>query len=139
MSKSLKPLIRYRKFELDERRRELRALEDLAAQIDASIVALDQEVARERQLATNDMLLARYWPTYSDWARGRREELVQNRLQIGEQILKAEDAVTDAYRELKKFEVAEANRLAREKAEQDRKDRIRLDEIAEVAHQRKIQ
>jgi hypothetical protein len=139
VSKSLKPLIRYRKFELDERRRELRALEDLAAQIDASIVALDQEVLRERQLAANDMLLARYWPTYSDWARGRREELVQNRLQIGEQILKAEDAVTDAYRELKKFEVAEANRLAREKAEQDRKDRIRLDEIAEVAHQRKIQ
>ena len=139
MSKSLKPLIRYRKFELDERRRELRALEDLAAQIDASIVALDQEVMRERQLAANDMLLARYWPTYSDWARGRREALVQNRLQIGEQILKAEDAVTDAYRELKKFEVAEANRLAREKAEQDRKDRIRLDEIAEVAHQRKMQ
>lgn len=139
MSKSLKALIRYRKFELDERRRELRALEDLAAQIDASIVALDQEVMRERQLAANDMLLARYWPTYSDWARGRREELVQNRLQIGEQILKAEDAVTDAYRELKKFEVAEANRLAREKAELDRKDRIRLDEIAEVAHQRKMQ
>ena len=139
MSKSLKALIRYRKFELDERRRELRALEDLAAQIDASIVALDQEVASERQLAANDMLLARYWPTYSDWARGRREELVQNRLQIGEQILKAEDAVTDAHRELKKFEVAEANRLAREKAEQDRKERIRLDEIAEVAHQRKIQ
>ncbi|WP_395824046.1 hypothetical protein [Elstera sp.] len=139
MSKSLKPLIRYRKFELDERRRELRALEDLATQIDASIVALDQEVMRERQLAANDMLLARYWPTYSDWARGRREALVQNRLQIGEQILKAEDAVTDAYRELKKFEVAEANRLAREKAEQDRKDRIRLDEIAEVAHQRKMQ
>ncbi|MFY7779112.1 MAG: hypothetical protein ACOVQ8_12555 [Elstera sp.] len=139
MSKSLKPLIRYRKFELDERRRELRALEDLAAQIDASIVALDQEVMRERQLAANDMLLARYWPTYSEWARGRREALVQNRLQIGEQILKAEDAVTDAYRELKKFEVAEANRLAREKAEQDRKDRIRLDEIAEVAHQRKMQ
>jgi hypothetical protein len=94
---------------------------------------------RERQLAANDMLLARYWPTYSEWARGRREALVQNRLQIGEQILKAEDAVTDAYRELKKFEVAEANRLAREKAEQDRKDRIRLDEIAEVAHQRKMQ
>jgi flagellar FliJ protein len=139
VSKSLKPLIRYRKFELDERRRELRALEDLATQIDASIVALDQEVMRERQLAANDMLLARYWPTYSDWARGRREALVQNRLQIGEQILKAEDAVTDAYRELKKFEVAEANRLAREKAEQDRKDRIRLDEIAEVAHQRKMQ
>lgn len=139
MSKSLKALIRYRKFELDERRRELRALEDLAAQIDASIVALDQEVMRERQLAANDMLLARYWPTYSEWARGRRDELVQNRLQVGEQILKAEDAVTDAYRELKKFEVAEANRLAREKAELDRKDRIRLDEIAEVAHQRKIQ
>jgi flagellar FliJ protein len=139
VSKSLKALIRYRKFELDERRRELRALEDLAAQIDASIVALDQEVMRERQLAANDMLLARYWPTYSEWARGRRDELVQNRLQVGEQILKAEDAVTDAYRELKKFEVAEANRLAREKAELDRKDRIRLDEIAEVAHQRKIQ
>lgn len=139
MSKSLKALIRYRKFELDQRRRELRALEDLAAQIDQSIVALDAQVASERQLAANDMLLARYWPTYSEWARGRRDELVQNRLQIGEQILKAEDAVTDAYRELKKFEVAEANRVAREKAEQDRKERIRLDEIAEVAHQRKMQ
>lgn len=137
MSKSLKPLIRYRKFELDQRRRELRALEDLAAQIDASIVALDEEVANERRLAANDMLLARYWPTYADWARGRREELVQNRLQVAEQIVKAEEAVTDAYRELKKYEVAEANRLAREKAEMDRRAQIRLDEIAQVAHQRK--
>lgn len=137
MSKSLKPLIRFRKFELDQRRRELRALEDLAAQIDASIIALDQEVANERRLAANDLLLARFWPTYADWARGRREELVQNRLQIGEQILKAEDAVTDAYRELKKFEVAEANRLARERAEMERKAQIRLDEIAQVAHLRK--
>ncbi len=137
MSKSLKPLIRYRKFELDQRRRELRALEDLAAQIDASIVALDEEVTNERRLAANDMLLARYWPTYAEWARGRREELVQNRLQVGEQIVKAEEAVTDAYRELKKYEVAEANRVAREKAEMDRRAQIRLDEIAQVAHQRK--
>ncbi len=136
MSKSLKPLIRFRKFELDQRRRELRALEDLAAQIDASIVALDEEVANERRLAANDLLLARFWPTYAEWAKGRREELVQNRLQIGEQILKAEEAVTEAYRELKKFEVAEANRIAREKAEQERKAQIRLDEIAQVAHLR---
>ena len=114
----------------------LRALEDLAAQIDASIVALDEEVANERRLAANDLLLARFWPTYAEWAKGRREELVQNRLQIGEQILKAEEAVTEAYRELKKFEVAEANRIAREKAEQERKAQIRLDEIAQVAHLR---
>jgi flagellar export protein FliJ len=128
--KGLPTLIRLRSFELEERRRALAELESVAERLDQAIRDIDAEVIRERDLASGDIMLIRYFPTYLEGAKQRRQSLVANRLDIGHQIEAAKEALTIAYQELKKLEIAQALREKREKEEAERREQGRLDEIA---------
>jgi flagellar FliJ protein len=128
--KGLPTLIRLRKFELEEKRRILAEMEAQVAAIENDINGLDMAVLREQDASRRSPEVAFAYPAFARMAIDRRRELIEQLLEAHRQVELAAEAVTIAYQELKKFEVAQANREKREKEEQARKDQILLDEMA---------
>ncbi len=135
--KGLSSLIRLNKWNLEEERKALAALlsarqdlQDRAAQIRANL-------AHERKQATSVNWLFAI-PPYAD-AVGRQLEAIANSVsELDVKIDAAEERVADAFKELKKYEVALERQLERERIEAERRDQIALDEIALNAHRRKV-
>lgn len=128
--KGLPTLIRLRKFELEEKRRILSEKEAAAARIEADITALDIAVLREQDAARRSHDVAFAYPGFARMAIDRRRDLIEALAAAQREVEIAAEAVTLAYQELKKFEVAQANRIKREKYEEAVRDQIRLDEMA---------
>ena len=135
--KGLPSLIRLNKWQLEEERKALAALlssrrdlEDRAAQIRA-------DMASERKKANNINWLFAYAP-YADSAN-RQIDAISNLIsELDVKIDAAEDRVADAFKDLKKYEVALERQQERERIEAERRDQIALDEIALNAHRRKV-
>lgn len=134
---SLKTVIRLNKWRLDEKRRALTELQNLRDQLLERIRMLEEEIVREREVARNDMASARTFPGYLKSARARRERLDQSVAQTDKKIAEAEEAVSEAYRELKKFELAEEERVRLENLKIRRKEDAMLDETAGIGFRRR--
>jgi len=134
---SLKTVIRLNKWQLDEKRRAVTELHNLRDQFLAQIERLEEEIIREREVARGDLTAARIFPGYLKAARDRRARLDQSVAQTDKKIAEAEEAVADAYRELKKFELAEEERVRLEKLKIRRKEDAVLDETAGVGFRRR--
>lgn len=134
--KSLATLIRHHKWVLEERRRAVAQLMTEREGVQAHIDRIDVKVIAEREFLRHQLGQADYhhsaqiYADFAEEARQFRAGQVVRLAEIDRQILAAQDLVTDAYRELKKFEVAQEEALRQEKAEFDRREQIRLDDIA---------
>ncbi len=128
--KGLPTLIRVRGLELEEKRRQLAELERIAQEIDHSIQRLEADMAQERDITRSDEGAAYIFASYITWAIDRREILTQSLAEARQRVSDALEEVTEAYRELKKLEIAQEQRDRRERMEAERRAQIRLDEIA---------
>lgn len=128
--KGLPTLVRLRKWELEERRRKLADLEALAGRLDEAIARLDDEVKMEARVASGDMDVSHAYSPYIAVTIDRRRTLVASAADVRQQIRLAHQEVTAAYQELKKFEIANANRKKRSRDELSRKEQTALDEMA---------
>jgi flagellar FliJ protein len=139
MAKGLPTLIRLRTWELDQKRRRLAELETLKVQLQDAVLDLADQVVKEQAVAARDEEVAFSYGAFAKKAILRRRDLEASIREVSVQVEAAADEVASAYQDLKKLEVAQANREAREKAEADRKEQIRLDDIAlEQFRQRKL-
>jgi flagellar FliJ protein len=128
--KSFTPLIRLRKHELDIERRALTALEEKAEDIVRRRQALDDEYADETARARGDVEASYVIGDYIGAVRLRRLALDAEDAELAQQIALAEAKVRDAFRELKRFELADARQQTRvQKAALDREQAM-LDEVA---------
>jgi flagellar FliJ protein len=128
--KTLASLIRLHKWTLEEKRRALAALQGLRADLVRQQQELEVEVVREQSTAKGGMESA--W-TYSGYAKAvihRRETLKRSVIDVDKRIEQARDAVNVAWREMRKYEIAEERNQARKNAEVARVERLELDEIA---------
>lgn len=135
--KSRESLLRYKSFLVDERRRELGVIFDQIGTIDARLEQLTVELSLE-QIKAGESDVAHY--AYASYAQGNRyrcDELGQEKLQLEIEAESAQEALMEAYRELKKIEVLEERRMALEEQEQKYLERIELDEIATDRFRRK--
>jgi flagellar FliJ protein len=128
--KGLPTLIRLRKFELEEKRRALAEKEAVAAEIERQINALDEAVVREQDAARRSQEVAFAYPAFARMAIDRRRDLIEALAVAQREVEEAAEEVTIAYQELKKFEVAQANRIKREKYEASIREQNLLDEMA---------
>ena len=130
MAKGLATLIRLHEWTVDERRRELgvmlRALEHLHHRIEL----LDQEVLQEQTLAASSVDFAVHFNHFYAEAMKRRDKLMKQVQLKEKEIEKARDAVSLAYRNLKKYERADELRLRREENERTKREQEALDELA---------
>jgi flagellar protein FliJ len=134
---SLKTIIRLQKLQLDEKRRALAELQNLGDRLKAEIEKLKEEIAHEQATARDDFAVSFTYANFAQAAMERGRKLGESLLQVEVQISIATDQMAEAYQELKRFELAEEERLKREKDKQKRKEAIMLDETALVGFRRR--
>ena len=134
--KGLPTLIRVRQWELEEKRLKLADLEGLAAQLEEAIARLDDEVRMEQGIASASNEVNFAYAPYALAAIERRRTLVASLEDVRQQIVAAQEEVTIAFQELKKYEIAQDNRRKRARVESNRREQIVLDAIAIESHRR---
>ncbi|KAA0685431.1 flagellar export protein FliJ [Azospirillum brasilense] len=134
---SLKTIIRLQKWKLDEKRRALAELQNLADRLQAEIDRLKEEIAAERDTARGNVEYAFTYSNYIQAAMERGKRLTQSMGQVEAQIAVATDEMAEAFQELKRYELAEEERLKREKEKLKRKEANMLDETALVGFRRR--
>lgn len=138
MAKNLKGLIRLHQWMVDEKRRKLGDLLKMLAELEEQSRQLETEVVEEQKAATNAPETAGF--LYGNYARRvieRRERLAQSIASMETQIAAAREELNGAYRELKKFQVAQDVRDRREALEAARREQGVLDEIGLTMHRRR--
>ena len=133
----IEKLIRFHKFDLDEKRRYLRELEEQEARIQEAIDAIDQEVQSEQAFSRGEANFAPYYGGYATGTKARREALVDELSKAHETVEEARETVVQAFEELKKYEITKDQQDHRAYLEEERQTQIELDEIGLTTHQRK--
>jgi flagellar protein FliJ len=134
--KGLPTLIRLRRQELDERRRGLVELEQQEAELEQQISAVDDEVDHEQKFASGADDVRFAYENFSRAAKVRRELLVEALTAQRALVERARNQVSEAFREFKKLDIAEQNAQRRQDEEQERRERIEMDEIGLEIHRR---
>ncbi len=128
--KGLDGLIRLHRWKLDEQRRTLAGFELLADDFRRQIAGIDDAVRREADVARASHEAAQTYAAFLTASRGRRERLMRSLAEAERQIVDAHEAVTRAFQDLKRYELARqaADRRATEAIR--RSDQMRTDEVA---------
>ncbi len=134
--KTLDTLIRVHKQALDERRVRLSAIEIERDRLHAAIDSLATEFAAEKVAAAKSLDAARTFPAYADGMRKRQHEYEQAIADLAPHVAQAAEAVAEAYRELKKYEISRELRLDRENALEARREQALLDEVGNAVWRR---
>jgi len=130
MAKGVATLIRINELNVDERRRELgarlRELDDL----EAALELLEKEVVDEQRTANAQPEIAGFiYGAYANTVIHRREQFQLAITSKEQEVSVAREALSDAYQELKKYEVFYENQRRKEAEEQASKDQAELDEV----------
>lgn len=134
--KDLKPLIRLHQRTVDERRRalgeRLAALEEALAQQ----TAFEAQVVREKQVAAGDFNAGLTYHSFAKQVIRVREQMARAIGLLRQEVAQAEEAVAEAFRELKKYEqVQELRDQAAKEARRHRETQM-FDEVASIRFQR---
>ncbi len=127
--KGLDSMIRLHKWQVDEKRRQLGELETMRADLVRRQDALRAEMAAEKT-AAGEQVIQFTFATYIRNALERLETLASSIEEVDRAIEAMQNDLAEAYRALKKFEVAQARHAARARQEEARRDQIATDEIA---------
>lgn len=128
--KSRDSLIRLRKFQVDEKRRQVAQIEMMQAEFHRMADDLAEQIKAEQdRVGITDVTHFAY-PTFAKAAAQRRENLLVSAKDLQEQLDKARDELTEALEELKKFELLEERNQERERVHADEMEQDALDEIA---------
>ncbi len=135
--KGLKSLIRLSDAALNERRRELNAVEERELEIKRLLDELEEEKRREQKLARELEAGAFAYSGYAQGAIRRRAELEKKLEALQPELERAREALSEAFQELKRYEIALDQRKKSEKVEAERKTTLMLDEISLNMHRRR--
>ena len=127
---SLDTLIKLHRWQLDEQRRKVAEIESLAGKLRAELQRLEAEEQFEQQVAGGSHEANFAYGGFAKALIDRRAKLRRSIAETEQQILEARAALTDAYAEVKRYEIAAANRLL---AKHRGIERLRQQELDEVA------
>ncbi len=133
----LRTLVRLHDRQLDERSRSLAGLHEQRQQLRDGIAKLEDEMSAERIKASNspDFLFA--YPAYSKFASARRDNLRGSMADLQGEIDVLQEEVSEAYGELKRFEIVQEAHEVRARSEENRKEQAELDEVGANMHRRR--
>ena len=138
MARDLHTLIRLNEWTVDQRRRALGDVLASLTSLETSLERLREELIKEQTIVRSSPEEAGFF--YGNYAAAviiRREDLNQGILRMEEQVAEAREKLNDAYRDLKKHEVAQKSRDTREALELVRREQETLDEIGLQGYRRK--
>ena len=97
---------------------------------------MDIEVACESEVARGDANSVYGYASYLAMARARRSGLESRLSQVRELIAEAAEEVADAFREMKRFELAQTFAEQRTAAESARREQVILDDVGLTGYRR---
>jgi len=134
---SLDTLIKLHRWQLDEQRRKVVEFENLAERLRAELQRLDSEQQFEQRVAGNSHEANYAYSGYAKSIIDRRAKLTRSIEETEQQIVGARAALADAYAEVKRYEIAAANRLLAKHRGIERLRQQELDEVALSGFRRK--
>ena len=132
--KGVATLIRLHQWHLDQKRRELGALERLKAGFLDQLAKLEQDLVLEQQVAAQTETGMFAYASYAVGVVSRRETLNQSIGEVDEQITSKHAEVTTAFHEVKRYEIALRDAERRRELALARKEQMDLDEVALNIH-----
>jgi flagellar export protein FliJ len=123
-------LIRLKRFQVDEKRRQLAQIESMIAEFNRMADELDVQITSEQERVGITDVTHFAYPTFAKAAADRRDNLRNSALELDDQLQRAQDELSEAIEELKKFEQLEERDHQREKTAQEMAEQDQLDEVA---------
>lgn len=134
--KSRETLIRLKRFQVDEKRRQVAQIETMIAEFERMARELDLEIRAEQERAGISDVGHYAYPTYARAATQRRDNLLRSAEEMRTQLEEAQAELGEAYEELKKVELLEERDNARERQAGASREQAELDGIGLGAHHR---
>jgi flagellar FliJ protein len=134
---TLDTLIRVNRWKLDERRRQLNELERLFERLGSEAVRLEEELTREQRIAGASLEAGYAYAGYARDLTARRQKLAASISEVEGQLIVAREALAESFGEVKRYEIAAANRQKRDRATVERRQRIVQDEVALQVYRRR--
>jgi flagellar export protein FliJ len=133
---TLESLIRVHRWQLDEQRRAVAELEELAATLRADLQRLDTEHESEQEFASKSPEASFGYGTYAGALIERRRKLLQSLAEAEQRTATAREALAEAFQEAKRYEIAAAKRVLNQRLAQERVEQHAMDELASNVHRR---
>jgi flagellar export protein FliJ len=127
---ALPTLIRVAKWNMEEKRRTLVGLETLMANLQANRQQLETELEREQRSARHDEEALVFYGNYARAVIERRENLDRSAAELQEKVDVAHQEVTEAFQEVRRYEIVWEREQERAAAETRRKEQHTIDEMA---------
>jgi flagellar FliJ protein len=129
-------LIRLKKFQVDEKRRQVAQIEMMIADFERMAGELDQQIEIEQQKTGISDVLHFAYSTFAKAAIARRDNLLASAHDMKDKLEAAQDALAEAIEDLKKIELLDQREHGREIAEQAKIEQAEYDEIGRFRHLR---
>lgn len=129
-------LIRLKKFQVDEKRRQVAQIELMVADFERMASELDQQIEIEHQKTGISDAAHFAYSTFAKAALTRRDNLIASSNEMKEKLEAAQDALAEAVEDLKKVELLDQREHQREAAADARLEQSEYDEIARRRHAR---
>ncbi|MEI6558809.1 MAG: flagellar FliJ family protein [Rhodospirillaceae bacterium] len=133
----LRPLIRFHKWQLDEKQRALAELRNHEDRILADSARLEEEIKAEQRTAGSNYEVAFGYGAFARAAIGRRQLFARALAEVRDRIALAAEDLAEAFREVKTYELAQEERDKRLAEERRHKENLTLDETAQIGHRRR--
>lgn len=128
--KSRNSLIRLKRFQVDEKRRQVMQIEMMIAEFERMAAELDEQILNEQKRSGITDVTHFAYPTFAKAAMSRRDNLIGSANDLRGQLDAAQAALSEAVEEMKKIELIEERDQMREKTAQDVAEQDTLDEVA---------
>ncbi len=135
-------LVRLHRWQVDEKRKRLAELYDLRDEFERKKQAMEDTIVREQQFvnspAGSHEDVGFSYGAFAQAAIMQRDNIQRSIQSMDEQIVEALEAVGEAFKSLKRHEIAAANQEARKSKARNRLEQISSDDQAIESHQRKV-
>ncbi len=127
--KNLPILIKLRQRELDNLRRNMSVLEEELAQLQAEEKKLKAQLQYEKKIASQNPHIAMFYGNFAQGNKQQQQQLKNLQQELDQKIANIQDEISDAFGELKKFEITQENILQREEEYRQQQEQKELDDI----------
>ena len=129
-------LIRLKKFQVDEKRRQVAQIEMMIADFERMASELDQQIEIEHTKTGISDVAHFAYSTFAKAALTRRDNLLNSANDMKGKLEAAQDALAEALEDLKKVELLDQREHQREAAEQLKVEQAEYDEVGRLRYSR---
>ncbi|AEV39142.1 flagellar export protein FliJ [Pseudovibrio sp. FO-BEG1] len=128
--KNREGLLKLKKFNVDEKRRQVTQIETMLSDFDRMAEDLENQIVQEQKRVGIDDVTHFAYPTFARAAAQRRDNLKHSTEELKAQLEKAQDELTEAVSELKKIELMDERDQMRQRAAMEAIEQDGMDDIA---------